>query len=250
MTLRIEDGCAIVTGGSRGIGLAVAEKLATAGMNLILVGRSEQTALQKVAEEIASRHDRRVLTVSGDVGKPETAQKAARLAFSEFRRLDALVNNAGILDDALIGMISEDSIDTTLSTNIKGVINFTQSSARLMERGGGGSIVNVSSIIGRFGNTGQIVYGASKAAVIGATLSAAKELASRQIRVNAVAPGYIATDMIKNIDKETDQQRRDSIGMGRIGQPGDVANAVLFLVSDLSSYVTGQVLGVDGAMLV
>lgn len=250
MAIRLDDRCAIVTGGSRGIGLAVAEKLAGAGMHLILVGRSDQDALKAVADEIARRHNRRVLTVSGDVGKPETAQQAARLAFSEFKRLDALVNNAGILDDALIGMISEDSIDVTLSTNVKGVINFTQSAARLMERGGGGSIINVSSIIGRFGNSGQIVYGASKAAVIGATLSAAKELAARQIRVNAVAPGYIATDMIRNIDKATDQQRRDSIGMGRIGQPDDVANAVLFLVSDLSSYVTGQVLGVDGAMLV
>jgi 3-oxoacyl-[acyl-carrier protein] reductase len=161
-----------------------------------------------------------------------------------------LVNNAGILDDALIGMISEESIDNTLNTNVKGVINFTQAAARLMERSGGGSIINVASIIGRYGNRGQVVYGASKAAVIGATLSSSKELAGKNIRVNAVAPGYIATDMIKNIDPAIDAIRRASIGMGRVGLPQDVANANLFLASDLSSYITGQTIGVDGAMLV
>jgi len=248
--LTLEGRVALVTGGGRGIGLAVARRLGENGADLVLVGRSSAVGLDSVAETLVEDYGVRVRTFCGDVGDPATAQQAARLAFSEFRRLDVTVNNAGILEDAVIGMIAEDVIDRTLSTNVKGVINFTQASARLMERSGGGSIVNVSSIIGRFGNRGQLVYGASKAAVIGATLSAAKELAPKGIRVNAVAPGYIATDMIKGIDPEIDAERRGSIGMGRIGEPEDVSDAVLFFASELSRYVTGQVLGVDGAMLV
>jgi len=160
------------------------------------------------------------------------------------------VNNAGVLQDGLIGMIAEKDIDETLSTNIKGIINFTQAAARLMSRGKSGSIINISSIIGRFGNKGQLVYGASKAAVIGATLSAAKELAPNGIRVNAIAPGYINTDMIQQVPPEIDQERRASIGMDRIGEPEDVANLSLFLGSDMSAYITGQTIGVDGCMLV
>lgn len=248
--LRLDGRVAIVTGGSRGIGSAVAKRLAENGAELIIVGRTNESLLRDTAHGIEEQYGVNVHSICGDVGDPATAQKAVRLALSEFRRLDIVVNNAGILEDALIGMIKECDIDETLSTNVKGVINFTQACSRLMERSGGGSIVNVSSIIGRFGNHGQLVYGASKAAVIGATLSSAKELAPKNIRVNAVAPGYIATDMIKNIDESIDRQRRASIGIGRIGVPLDVANAVLFLSSDMATYITGQTLGIDGGMLV
>lgn len=237
---------AIVTGGSRGIGFAIAEKLA----NLILCGHTEGAVLSAAAESIKSRFGVEVVTCAGDIGNPETTQKIAKAAFSNFKQLDILVNNAGVLLDGLIGMIANEDVEATLSTNVKGVIHMTQSCARLMERKGGGSIINITSIIGRFGNKGQLVYGASKAAVIGATYSAAKELANKSIRVNAIAPGYIDTDMIRGIDPETDAERRSSIAMGRIGTPEDIANTALYLASDLSNYVTGQVIGVDGGMLI
>jgi len=241
---------AVVTGSSRGIGLAIAEKLAANGASLVLCGHKEGPAIDAAAESIASKYNCEVAKCIGDIGLPDTAQQIAKTAFSKFKRLDILVNNAGILRDGLVGMIADEDIDATLSTNVKGVINTTQSCARLMERKDGGSIINITSIIGRFGNKGQLVYGASKAAVIGATYSASKELASKAIRVNAIAPGYIDTDMIQGISPETDRERRDSIAMGRIGTTEDIANTALFLASDLSSYVTGQVIGVDGGMLI
>jgi 3-oxoacyl-[acyl-carrier protein] reductase len=161
-----------------------------------------------------------------------------------------LVNNAGILQDALLGMIPDAMIRQTIDVNTVGPIYHVQEASRLMARNKSGSIINVTSIIGRFGNEGQAVYGASKAALIGLTLSAAKELARHNIRVNAVAPGFINTDMVKQLTEQKYGERMKSIKMGRIGEPEDVANAILFLASDLSSYVTGQVLGVDGGMLI
>jgi 3-oxoacyl-[acyl-carrier protein] reductase len=241
---------AVVTGGTRGIGRAIAETLAGQGATLIVNGRHGGEALDRAVEEIAGTHSVPVVGVAGDIGLPETSAEIARQAFARFKKLDVYVNNAGVLMDSLIGMIPPDSVDQTLDINVKGVIYGTQAAARLMQRGGGGSIINLTSIIGRFGNEGQLVYGASKAAVIGATLSAAKELASRNIRVNAIAPGFIDTDMVRQLPDDKFQQRLASIAMKRIGTPADVARAALFFASDLSSYVTGQVLGVDGGMLV
>jgi 3-oxoacyl-[acyl-carrier protein] reductase len=168
--------------------------------------------------------------------------------FKAWKRLDVLVNNAGILEDALLGMITPELVDRVLGVNTRAALLVLQGAARLMQRAKSGSIINMSSIIGVEGNEGQVVYGASKAALVGLTLSAAKELAPAKIRVNAVAPGYIETDMIKHLPAEVHAQRMGQIGMGRIGTPADIANAVLFLASDLSTYVTGQVLGVDGGM--
>ena len=147
-------------------------------------------------------------------------------------------------------MVPEKDIDDSIGINLVGVLHGVQSAARLMKRGGGGSIINISSIIGRVGNKGQMVYAASKAGVIGATLSASKELAASNIRVNAIAPGFIETDMVKQLPKAKYDERIASIAMRRIGSPGDIAKSALFLGSDLSTYVTGQVLGVDGGMLV
>lgn len=250
MSVDLTGKVALVTGGSRGIGLRIVRTFAAHGADVILLSRSGDEALGALSKSLSSEYGCMISYVSGDVSDTAVASTAVKKAFTDYKRLDVVVNNAGILDDAILGMIAEDAIDRTLATNVKGVINFTQAAARLMARNKSGSIINLSSIIGRYGNPGQVVYGASKAAVIGATLSAAKELAPQGIRVNAIAPGYIDTDMIGHLDAETDRQRRESIGMKRIGDPQDVANTALFLASDLSSYVTGQVIGVDGGMVV
>jgi 3-oxoacyl-[acyl-carrier protein] reductase len=170
--------------------------------------------------------------------------------FKRYKRVDILVNNAGVLEDSLVGMVSPAALAKTFHVNVNGVIFNIQYASRMMARQRRGSIVNVSSIIGQSGNAGQTVYGGSKAAVIGITLSAAKELASSGIRVNAVAPGFIETDMTSALPPEKYRERTLSIKMGRVGVADDVANAILFLVSDMSAYVTGQVLGVNGGMLI
>lgn len=241
---------AIITGSSRGIGWSIAGRLAENGASVILNGVRDEAGLKARAEELADTYKIEAKPVLADVSEDAGVQKLVKAAHSGFRRLDIMVNNAGVLRDGLIGMIYGDDIDATLRINLRGVIAGTQAAARLMVRGKSGSIINITSIIGRFGNRGQLVYGASKAGVIGATYSAAKELAPSGIRVNAIAPGYIDTDMIRSIPADIHQERMDSIAMNRIGAPEDIADAALFLASDLSSYVTGQVLGVDGGMSV
>ena len=188
--------------------------------------------------------------VVGDVADPAAVKGFYQEIFQRHRRLDVLVNNAGVLDDALLGMIPDATVERTFSVNTLGALRNLQAAARLMVRNRSGSIINMTSIIGVRGNEGQAVYSASKAARIGLTLSAAKELAPHNIRVNAVAPGFIDTDMTRALPREKFEERVRSVKMGRIGTPQDIANAVLFLASDLSGYITGQILGVDGGMLV
>lgn len=240
----------VVTGASRGIGAAIATTLARNRMNLILSGRHHSEKFDDFAKRLAATYNVQVDIVGGDIADPATAAVLAKKAFSTHRKLDVWVNNAGVLIDGLIGMVPDADIQTTLGINLAGVLYGTQQAARLMRRGGGGSIINLTSIIGRFGNAGQLVYGASKAGVIGATLSAAKELAPLNIRVNAIAPGFIETDMTAQLPLDKFQERLDSIAMGRVGVPNDIANTALYFASDLSTYVTGQVIGVDGGMLV
>lgn len=248
MDIDLSGKVALVTGAGRGIGRAIADRLASAGATIVVNGRSAETAA-RAAAEIGARFGTPAVPIAADVADAAAVSAMMQAVFKECRRLDVLVNNAGVLRDGLIGMIRAADLEETIGTNLKGTLNCIQSGARLMQRTGG-SIVNISSIIGVRGNAGQLVYSASKGAVIAATLAAAKELAAKQIRVNAIAPGYIDTDMIRAIPPETHQQRLDSIAMGRIGTPGDVAGVALFLASDLSRYVTGQVIGVDGGMLV
>jgi 3-oxoacyl-[acyl-carrier protein] reductase len=189
------------------------------------------------------------MATTADVADSAQVAVFYRKVFDRYRRLDVLVNNAGVLGDAVVGMIADDLIDNTMATNVKGAIYNLQAAARLMQRKKTGSIINLSSIIGTRGNRGQTVYGTSKAAIIGLTQSAAKDLAPANIRVNAIAPGYIDTPMIAHLDPTTHATWVANIGLGRIGKAEEVANAILFLASDLSSYVTGQVLGVDGGMV-
>ena len=240
----------MITGGSRGIGLATARTVAAAGATVVLLGRSTDS-LQAACESV--REAAPAASVSGigcDVSAPDSVRDAFQAIFRQHKRLHALVANAGVLDDALIGMVTPAQIRQTFDVNTFGVLYCAQAASRLIARSGGGAIINVSSIIGRNGNAGQAVYGGSKAAVIGITQSLAKELAPQAIRVNAIAPGFIDTDMARSIGPAKFQERLASIKMGRIGTPQDVANVALFLASDLSAYVTGQVIGVDGGMLI
>jgi 3-oxoacyl-[acyl-carrier protein] reductase len=237
---------AVVTGASRGIGRAIATRLAAAGATVVATAR---TLPEPVVAALNAERPGSAIGLAGPVEDPEFARGVARTVFQKFKRLDILVNNAGILSAGLLGMTQDADIDATLRVNLNGAIYMIEASSRLMVRGGGGSIINISSIIGRRGNAGQVAYAASKAGVIGATLAAAKELAPRHVRVNAVAPGYIETDMTSALAPEIRADLMGRIGMGRAGTPEDVADVVLFLASDLSRYVTGQVIGVDGSFV-
>lgn len=245
----LQEKLAIITGASRGIGFAIAELFAKNGCRLILCGRNEDV-LRERSEYLNKQYNVESHSVSFDISEYQDIKEKFREIYKISKRADILVNNAGILDDALIGMISEESMDRTLSTNLKGAIHTMQYASKMMKGDRGGSIINVSSIIGRVGNEGQVVYGASKAGLIGASLSAAKELAPRNIRVNVIAPGFIETDMVKAIPEDIFKERIESIKMKRIGTPEDIAGTALYLASPLSSYVTGQIIGVDGGMLI
>lgn len=241
---------AVVTGAARGIGKATAKLFAQQGARVILAGR-QADALAETVEEIRRLAPEADLYARVcDVADESSVKECFQWVFREFKRLDVLVANAGILDDALIGMVTKEQVSQVFAVNAFGVIYCSQYASRLMSRSGGGSIIMMSSIIGTNGNVGQAVYGGSKAAVIGVAKSLAKELAPAAIRVNAIAPGFIDTDMARSIPEEKFTERLASIKMGRIGRPEEVASVALFLASDLSTYVTGQVIGVDGGMLI
>lgn len=246
----VEGKVALVTGSTRGIGWAAARTLAHHGAKVIINGRSSPELLEQRVKELNEINPDCATGMLFDVSDFEKSSDAYKQIFSKFKRLDILVNNAGVLGDALLGMISESLIRDTFSVNACCPLWHLQNAARLMGRNKSGSIINVSSIIGVRGNVGQSVYAASKAALIGLTLSAAKELAPHNIRVNAITPGFIDTDMARSIPKEKFNERLASIAMKRIGQPEEVAKVILFLGSEMSSYVTGQVLGVDGGFLI
>ncbi|MEZ4399775.1 MAG: SDR family oxidoreductase [Kofleriaceae bacterium] len=239
---------ALVTGAARGIGWEVARTLAANGADVALGGRSDPAALAAQAAALADEFGVRALAVPGDVADPAAVNAIFATVWQAWKRLDVLVNNAGVLEGALIGMIGVDLIDRVLATNTRGAILVLQAAARMMARRRAGSIITMTSIIGTAGDAGQAVYSASKAALLGLTASAAKELAPQGIRVNAIAPGYIDTDLIKGVAPALHEARVAAIGLGRIGTPADVAGVALFLASDLAGYVTGQVVGVDGGL--
>ncbi len=243
----LQDRVGSITGASRGIGRATALEAARQGARLILIARSRE-GLEETAHQVENEGGVRPQIIVCDVADESSLKTAFREMHGYTKQLDFLVNNAGILRDAVIGMISTKQILEVLHTNLISLIQIMQFAARIMMGAKSGSIVNIASIIGRSGNEGQVVYGASKAGVIGATKSAARELAPHGIRVNAVAPGVIATSMIANIPESKKEELLGSIKMNRLGQPEEVAKIICVLASDYSSYVTGQILGVDGGM--
>jgi 3-oxoacyl-[acyl-carrier protein] reductase len=236
-----------VTGAARGIGQAIAKKLAGEGCDVALCDLKAEWLTETVG--LIEAMGRKVKCFEVDVGNAAAVDAAVNGAVKEFGKIDILVNNAGITKDTLMIRMSEQDWDAVLTVNLKGTFLFTKAVARPMMKQRTGAIVNVASIIGLIGNAGQCNYAASKAGVIALTKSAAKELAARNVRVNAVAPGFIETKMTEALPEEVRTKMLGAIPMGRFGQPEDVANVVLFLASDMSSYMTGQVLPICGGMV-
>lgn len=246
--MQLEGKVAFVTGGSRGIGKAIALTLAEAGAEVAINYAGNVAAAEEVAAEIR-KIGRRALILQGDVSKTEIASEMMEAVVSEFGHCDILVNNAGITRDGLLMRMKEEDWDAVLNTNLKGVYNCTKAAIKYMMKQKSGKIVNISSVVGVMGNAGQANYAAAKAGCIGFTKSVAKEVASRGITVNAVAPGFIATDMTNILPEKVVEEMAAGIPLKRAGQPVDVAKAVLFLVSDDAAYITGQTLHVDGGMV-
>lgn len=248
MSKTLEGRIALVTGGARGIGKAICARLAKEGASIVVVD-----IVQEVAEATASEfRDQGIdaIAVAANVAKYEDAEAAIKATVDKFGKLDILVNCAGITKDNLMLRMSESDFDAVIAVNLKGTFNFTKAASRVMMKNRYGKIVNISSIVGRAGNAGQVNYSASKAGVLGITKSVAKELGSRNIMVNAVAPGFIMTPMTANLPQEAKDAFVNQISLKRIGQPEDVANVVYFLCSPDSDYVSGQVINVCGGALI
>jgi 3-oxoacyl-[acyl-carrier protein] reductase len=239
----LENKVAVVTGAGRGIGKAIALRLAGEGASVACCGRTLAN-VESTVKEIAGKATAYAVDVADSQQVGETCEKILK----DFGRVDVLVNNAGVTRDGLLMRMSEADWDAVLDTNLKGAFHFTKALSRPMLKQRSGRIINISSISGLTGNAGHSNFAASKAGLIGFTKSVARELASRGITANAVAPGFIVTDMTHVLGAEMQEQLKQRIALGRLGAADDIANAVLFLASDMASYVTGQVLTVDGGM--
>ncbi len=245
---RFQNQVAVVTGAGRGIGHAIALRLALEGARVASVSRSEVNA-QKTADEINSARADSARAYAVDVSDHPAVQQIGARILEEFGRVDILVNNAGVTRDGLSMRMSVDDWDTVVNTNLKGAFNFVQAVQRPMIKQRSGRIINISSVIGLIGNAGQANYAASKAGLIGFTKSLAREVASRGITVNAVAPGLIETDMTSVLSAEIRKTILSKIPLGSFGEPDDIASMVAFLASAEARYITGQVLAVDGGMV-
>lgn len=250
MAEMIDRRVAVVTGSTRGIGRAIAHELAAAGMNVVVNSSSERSL--PVAEEVASaltaEFGVETLAVAANVAVGAEANALIDAAMEAFGRVDVLVNNAGITRDGLAARMSDEDFDAVIDINLKGTFHCCRAAAKPMMKQRWGRIINMSSVVGVYGNAGQINYAASKAGVIGMTKTIAKELAKRNVTANAVAPGFIATDMTDALSDSQKEAITSRIGCGRLGEAADIAHLVRFLASDEASYITGQVICVDGGM--
>ncbi len=243
----LNDKVAVVTGAGRGIGRAVAIAYAKMGANVVCVSRTEENA-SKVATEIQAL-GQKAWAFAVDVSDTSAVEASAKSILEATGKLDILVNNAGITRDNLLMRMSEEEWDTVLNTNLKGAFNFTKAFTRTFMKQRSGRIINIASVIGLVGNAGQSNYAASKAALLGFTKSVAKELAPRGITANAIAPGFIETDMTAVLDEKVRGSIIDRVPMARFGSPEDIANAAIFLAMESTNYMTGQILTVDGGMV-
>jgi 3-oxoacyl-[acyl-carrier protein] reductase len=237
----------LVTGGTRGIGRALVEAFADAGAHVAFTFRSSTDAAQELVDQLEAQGTE-ALSLQGDVADLDTAQEHVDAVVDRWGALDVLVNNAGITRDGLMLRMSEDDWDDVIDTNLKGVFNFCKAAYMPMMRQQAGAIVNISSVVGTTGNAGQTNYAASKAGIVGFSKSLAKELGSRNVTVNVVAPGYVQTDMTDELDEETRTSILDAVPLERLAEPHEIANAVLFLASPAADYITGHVLHVNGGL--
>ncbi|HBD94674.1 MAG: 3-oxoacyl-[acyl-carrier-protein] reductase [Spirochaetes bacterium GWF1_31_7] len=245
--MNFKDKIALVTGASRGIGRAIAETFAAGGAKLIITATSN--AIETVAKEIGSQFGVEVISFYGDISDENVVKSLFKTIAEKFGRLDICVNNAGITKDGLSMRMSADDFDAVINVNLRSVFLVSKEAALMMMKEKYGKIVNMSSIVGVRGNAGQANYAASKAGIIGITKSMAVELAKRNITINAIAPGFIDTDMTKAISDKAKEEFMKLIPMERAGSAQDIANAVAFFASDMSKYITGQTLVVDGGLL-
>ncbi|MBT6120497.1 3-oxoacyl-[acyl-carrier-protein] reductase [bacterium] len=239
---------AIVTGSTRGIGLSIANGLAKDGYNIVVCGRSQETC-DSSAKEISTKYGVKTLGIAVNVSKQSEVSDLVKQAISEFGSIEVLINNAGITKDNLVLRMSEDDWESVIQVNLNSIFYFTKAVIRSMMKKRFGRIVNITSVVGVMGNPGQSNYAASKAGMIGFTKSIAKEYGSKGITCNAVAPGFIDTDMIESLPKDYIDNIISQIPVKRLGEPTEVSNVVSFLTSDKSSYITGQVINVDGGVL-
>ena len=242
------DKVAMITGATRGIGKQIALTLANEGYNIVLNYRTKNDELIQAKNEIESKNVK-CLTVQGDVTNFEDCKQMIESAIKEFGKIDVLINNAGITKDMLLARMKEEDFKQVIDVNLVGTFNMTKNVISYMMKARSGRIINISSVVGIAGNAGQTNYSASKAGIIGFTKSLAKEVASRNILVNAVAPGFIETNMTDVLKQEVKDEIAKNIPLKRMGTPKDVANVVKFLASEDSSYITGQVISVDGGMI-
>lgn len=240
--------CAVVTGAAKGIGKAIALKLASLGVNIVLNYRSSEDKAIETEKEILSLGVE-VLRIKGDISKANDVENLIDCAKKKFGKIDIMVNNAGITKDTLLLRMKEEDFDSVINVNLKGVFNCLKAITPVMVKQKEGKIINLSSVVGLVGNAGQVNYAASKAGVIGMTKSLAKEIGSRGITVNAVAPGFIETDMTDMLGDKFKEEAKKSIPLKRLGKAEDVAEVVAFLASDSANYITGQVIQVDGGMV-
>jgi len=244
----LENKVALITGGGRGIGRSICESFAENGCNVAFTYNSSKEAAENLVEEL-KKYDVKVKSYKSDASDHDKSVELIDNVISDFERIDVLVNNAGITKDNLLMRMSPYDFKDVVNVNLGSVFNLTKSSIRIFLKQKEGSIINISSIVGVKGNAGQSNYAASKAGIIGFSKSIALELGSRNIRCNVVAPGFIETDMTDSLSDDVLEKWKESIPLKRSGKPNDVGNACVFLASDLSSYITGQVLQVDGGLL-